>query len=362
MRKFTLLFVLIFIASLSFGQAKLKKDKDQVYGKDSYYTVPVKKSNLKADGDIFFTEEFDWEDPSDIKGWKMPDGWSQVDVTDLGLDWQWRAGTDSIKGNYTFEPGHIFSQSPDNGYLVLPMDEYNHADGVTSYGAVDNSLFLPPIDCSDRPSVVFKMNQYFRSCCGAFAMTLWVSNDDGVHWANWDLTYNTPTNEFCFQPYVEYNISSVSAGQSNVLIKIVWTGSDHYFWCIDDITLSEAYHYELQLEDRWAWFDNNDDEEVGGFFSLIPLSQIGTDNFGAYDFEAAFFNQGVEAPAGAHLNVEILKNGVSVYNEDSEARDMDVEKDTFNIETQYMADDYGDYQIIMSAVQNDVDQVPDNNV
>ncbi|MFC2129112.1 hypothetical protein ACFLRR_04505, partial [Bacteroidota bacterium] len=289
MRKFTLLFVLIFIASLSFGQVKLKKDKDQVYGKDSYYTLPVKQSNFKADGDVFFVEEFDWKDTDDVKGWKMPDDWSQIDNTNLGMEWLWRAGTDSIKGKYTFEPGHIYSQSPENGYLVLPADEYNHVDNVDTSNPVDNELLLPSIDCSDHPSVVFKMRQNFRSCCGAYAMTLWVSNDEGVHWASWDLSYATTTNEFCFQPYVEYNISGVSAGQSDVLIKIEWTGSNHYFWAIDDITLSEAYHYELQLEDRWAWFNNNEDDVVGGFFSLVPLTQIGNNNFGAYDFEAAFF-------------------------------------------------------------------------
>ncbi|MFC2119956.1 hypothetical protein ACFLTI_00005, partial [Bacteroidota bacterium] len=257
MKKFTLFFVLIFIASLSFGQTKLKRDIDREYGKDSYYTVPVKKSNLKADGDVFFVEEFDWEDTDDVKGWKMPDGWSQFDNTDLGAEWQWRAGTDSIRGRFTFELGHAYSESPENGFLVLPMDEYNYVDGVNNdpYWNVDNTLYFPPIDCSDRPSVVFKMNQYFRNCCAsAYSMTLWVSNDDGVHWASWDLSYGTPVNEFCFQPYVEFNISGVSAGQSDVLIKLEWIASRRYFWAIDDVTLSEAYHYELQLEDRWAWF------------------------------------------------------------------------------------------------------------
>ena len=367
MRKLTLLFVLLFIASLSFSQTIRKEKIITPYENQIEKPMKLPASGLKADGDVFYLEEFDWANPDDVKGWTMPEGWVQVDATGedgtgLGLEWKWRAGSDSIKGNYTFEIGHIYSKSPENGYLVCPMDEYQYVDGVaTGIGAVNNYIELPLIDCSSKPSVIFGLTQNFRSCCGANEMNLSVSSDDGVHWADWNLKMGTPTNVFCYNPFPEFNISEVAAGAESVLIRISWTGSTHYFWCIDDISLSEAYHNELRIEDQWSYANNNDPDLDEGFLSMIPLTQMGNNNLLSYTFKGAFLNMGVDDQTGVHLNVEVLKNGTSIYNENSALVDMTTQRDTFEIETPFLADDYGDYQITLSAAQNEEDQLPENN-
>ena len=301
--------------------------------------------------------------PDDIKGWTMPDGWSSVDLSeeDFGHAWVWRANEDSITGRYTFEQGHTYSLSPENGFLCLPMDEYNFVDYISTTNHGNCYLELPPIDCSDFPDVIFSMQQFFRFNGYSNYKKLMITTDDGVHWAEYLLRFETPTHEFCFQPNVEINISDIAGGQSNVIMRIHWTAGSRYFMAIDDIRLSEAYHHDLIIENQWAWFDNSSDDNEEGFYSMLPLNQIGNNNFGAYDFKAAMLTMGIEDPQGAHLNVEILKNGTSVYNENSSIRNITAHRDTFYIEQQFLPDDYGDYEFTFSAVQNNDDQRPSNN-
>jgi len=63
------------------------------------------------------------------------------------------------------------------------------------------------------------------------------------------------------------------------------------------------------------------------------------------------------------LNVEIFKNGTSVYNETSESVSVwPLDRDTVAVTTPYVADDYGDYKVVMTAMQEQEDGVPENNV
>ena len=363
MRKFTLILALTFLLSASYGQKVLQSEGCVTYGKTStkVYQDPVK--SLKGEGDVFFSETFNWGDPDSPQGYNIPEGWQVVDENDMGHWWVWRAGEDSIKGKYTFEPGHIYSESPEDGYWVFPIDEYNYRDGVHTEDEGVAWFQLPPIDCSSKTSVILKVNQYFRACCAAPNIWVDVSNDQGVHWANFDMSFGTPTNVFCKKPRVELNLTEVAAGAPEVWIRFYWKGNRAYFWVLDDLTLSEGYTNELQLEDQWL--KNIDLEEDGdeGFVYLYPFNQIGGENFGGYTFSGAFLNSGIDEQYGSHLNVEIFKNGESVYNEDSESVSVwPLDRDTLEVNTPYVPDGYGDYKVVMTAMQEQEDGVPSNNV
>ncbi|MFC2119184.1 T9SS type A sorting domain-containing protein [Bacteroidota bacterium] len=362
MKRFFLLFIASAFVLVSFGQ-KIEKGLNDSYENRLEKPLPIKWSNLKADGDVFWLEEFDWENPDDVKGWTLPDGYSIVDLSeeDFGHTWMWRAGDDSITGIYTFEKGHAYSKSPDNGFLVLPMDEFNSVDGINTSNAGNCYIEFPPVDCSDHETVVLAFQQYFRFNGNSARKKVLITVDEGVHWAEYLLYYDTPTNQFCINPNVEINISDIAGGQSGVILRIHWEAGSRYFLAIDDMCMYDAYHNDILIENQWSFVNNNIDNEEEGYYSWMPFNQIGNNNFGAFDFKAAVLNMGTEDAAGAHLNVEILKNGVSVYNENSAARNMDYERDTFYIETQYMADDYGDYQIALSAVESTDDQRLSNN-
>ncbi len=363
MRKFTLIFALTFFLSASYGQKILQSEACVTYGKTStkVYQEPVK--SLKGEGDVFFSETFNWGDPDAPQGYTIPEGWQVVDENDMGHWWVWRAGTDSIKGKYTFEPGHIYSESPEDGYFVFPIDEYNFRDGVQTLDEGNAWVQLPTIDCSSKSSVIMKVNQYFRACCGAPNIWVEVSNDLGVHWANFNMAFGTQTNVFCQRPHAELNLTEVAAGAPEVWIRFHWRGNRNYFWVLDDLSLSEGYNNELQLEDQWLYNIDLEDDGDEGFVYLLPLNQIGANNFGGYHFAGAFLNSGIDEQYDSYMNVEIFKNGESVYSEDSESASVwPLDRDTAYVTTPYVPDGYGDYKVVMTANQEQEDGVPENNV
>ena len=362
MKKLTLLLAFSLLLSVTYGQKILKSENPVEYGKTAAKIQQESSKVLKGEGDVFFQTTFDWADPDNPQGWSLPDGWQIADENDLGHWWEWRAGTDSIKGRFTFEPGHIYSESPEDGYFVLPMDEYNFRDSVSTTDEGSAWFQLPSIDCSDKTSVILKVNQYFRCCCGSPNVWIDVSNDQGVHWANFSMAFGTPTNVFCKRPQVELNISEVAAGAPDVWIRFWWKGNRRYFWVLDDLSLSEGYVNELQLEDSWTYFNDLEMDGDEGFVYLYPLSQIGNDNYGAYTFAGAFLNSGMDEQYNCQLNVEVFKNGQSVYNETSESISVwPLDRDTVEVTTPFMPDDYGDYRIELTAMQEQEDGVPSNN-
>lgn len=364
MKKSTLIVIISMLCSMTFGQHLKLPENPSGYGAETMTkTIPPGKY-LKTEGEVFYTQTFDFADSESPLGWSMPEGWTQHDYTDLGHTWQWRAGTDSINGWFTFEKGHIYSETPEDGFWVFPIDEFNYQDGVRTLDDCDTDFQMAPIDCSDKSSVIFRMNQHFRYCCGSSnVLSMFVSNDLGVHWAEYSMKFGSVGNSFGPRNHVEVNISEVAAGMSDVWIKFVFQNSVHYFWAIDDISLSEGYVNELQLEDSWQYFSDNDENDDDGFIYMIPFSQIGTEGFGAYTFKSAMLNFGSEDAYSSNLNVEIFKNGSSVYNETSDSRDIwAIDRDTFNVEVPYMPDGIGDYKIVMTAQMEQEDGVPDNNI
>ncbi|MFA6126502.1 MAG: T9SS type A sorting domain-containing protein [Bacteroidales bacterium] len=361
MKKFTLLFTVLFFFALSYGQQFKPSTSITPYSSFEKKMNEPAEPRLKGEGDIFFTETFNWKDPSNERGWSLPAGWQIVEETDYGMPWIWRSGTDSIRGRWTFEKGHKYSKTPEDGFLVLPVDEYNYVDGIQTDFYPISYIQLPPIDCSARPTVVLKMRQYFR-CNPETKVKVLVSNDLGAHWATYSLAYGTILNIFCKNPYVEVNLTDVAAGMPNVWIRFVWDAMRYYFWAIDDLTLSEAFDNEIQLEQPWLYMadlETNDDE---GFFYMVPAAQA-IDGFGGYTFKAGFLNAGKDDQESCFLNAEVYKNGVSVYNQNSVARDIwALQRDTFPITTPFIPDGYGNYDMVLTAKQKQTDGLPANNI
>lgn len=364
MKKAILIVALILAISPGYGQKFTAAPRQGLYSAEQKkLTFPVAR-NLKGGGDIIFKETFNWKDPGDPKGFSYPPGWQFKDVNNMGHNWVWRAGTDSISGRYTHLPGHIYSKSPEDGYLVLPMDEYNFNDGIVTMNDGDVWFQLPPLDFSTRPGVYLSLSQYFRCNTDQPDIKCLLSVDGGVRWAIVDLSFKTGVHVFCKKPYPEVNISEIVAGMSNVLIRFTWKGCSHYFWCIDDLELSEAFQYELRLEESWlSMTDLTVEDKDKGYYYMVPFSQTGVNHFGEYSFKGLIFNGGMADLEGCGLNVKVLRNGVPVYDQTSAKRDLwAFESDTFAVEAPFVPDGYGDYKMILTATPDQADGVPSNNV
>ena len=330
-----------------------------------------KAPGLKGGGDIFWTTTFDWEDPDNPVGWSLPDGWTIVDETDYGAPWMWR--NDTLGNRWTNEPAAAEFETPEDGFLAFPADEYYTRDDVVHTGESYHShITTPPIDCSEYSSVVVNLRHKFRLCCNEeFNLIMQVTNDDGVHWANYDLRHGIGANNVLPERFriEDINISDVAAGLPAVMIRFLWQGPHNYYWMIDDVKLMEAYENELVLEDYWANFYVAEVEDEG-HINYWPLSQYGnpsTDGsgfIGEYSFRSALLNNGVMDQYNVQLQMTVLRNGEQVYQELSDATEIwALDRDTVAInENKFLADDYGDYQFNYEAISENAEEVPANNI
>jgi hypothetical protein len=367
MKRFTLLIVMMFSAALTFGQV-LRTAADAPIGQQPMNDTQNWTSPLKGGGDIIWQTTFDWANPADERGWTPPDGWIIMDNSQLGNLWVWRGRNDTIKGLYTTVTAPSWFTTRDDGFVCLPMDEYNSRDGIGTDNASDSYIETPPIDCSAVSSVVVKFNQYFRYCCSNYNLEMQVTNDGGVHWATYDAKFAVAGNTFTPEKFrsPQINISDVAAGLPNVQVRFYMHGPSEYFWAIDDLTLCQAYQNDLVLEDYWLDIDNGYDA-TDGHINYWPKSQMGMDGatsgiVGQYYFRGALLNNGMADAENAHLNISVLKNGSEVYSDNTAGTTIwSLERDTQNIENPWLADDYGDYKIVYTGVMDNTEEVPNDN-
>ncbi|MBT3244317.1 MAG: T9SS type A sorting domain-containing protein [Bacteroidetes bacterium] len=364
MKKFTLLLCALGIVSLSFGQV-LQTAQDALVNQEKE-VISLGNADFKAGGDTIWFTSFDWADASQERGWSLPEGWEIADLTDFGMPWVWR--NDTLNGNFTTQSAPAHFPTAEDGFMAVPVDEYNAIDGVTSSNASDTYLQTPPIDCSSSASVMVNFNHLFRLCCSNYNLEMLVTNDDGVHWALYDVRFgvdgNTVTPVKFRSPQI--NISDVAAGMSNVQIRFYIHGPSHYYWMLDDLVLTEAYENDLVLEDTWAEFNGGFDERIG-HINYWPMSQLGLEaevggNIGDYLFRAALLNNGMVDQENTMLQTTILKNGEQVYEDVSEPTVIwPLDRDTVEVVSTFLADDYADYHVSFEAISDNPEEVPTNN-
>jgi len=324
------------------------------------------KTPTKGGGEIFWQTTFNWANPANERGWELPAGWEIRDNTDNGNVWTWR--NDTIKGRGTTQAAPDFFVSGNDGYIAVPMSEYNFRDGVSTNVTSDTYIQTAGINCTGKSSVVVKFNQYFRLCCSNYFLDMLVTNDDGIHWASYDVRYGVTGNNFTTERFrnVEINITDVAAGLPNVKIRFYMHGMALYFWMIDDLTLSEAYENDVKLEDYWLDFDDGSGSTTDQI-NYWPLSQMGmagatSGTVGSYYMKAAFLNNGTADAENNRLNMKILKNGTEIFNENSAGTTIwPLERDTENLANPFLANDYGDYQFEFSGVMDNADENLSNN-
>ena len=318
---------------------------------------------LKGNGEVFFLETFDWADPTNERGWSLPEGYYMEDPTDNGFNWHWWGYDSVVTPRLTREPP-MESTSAEDGSLCLFLDLYNN--DITPRINVDNSIVFPPFDFSSRSSVIVRYETCFMNYDDYFDMLLEITVDDWVHSAQYDVGFGTthkgrPDKTTPGKPAIfEANISNIVAGMSNVQIKITWRGTSLYWWQIDDFQLSEAYDNDLQLKFAEMEWDDGDEETIVTSSFMFPKSQIG-DGF-LTNFKSSAINFGEFDQENIYLEVDISKNNQSVFNQTGEQKGLwTLEIDTTLIEELYAPVDFGHYKAEFNYKQDATDDTPENN-
>jgi len=367
MKKAVLFLALGLLSAAGFSQVLQKAPGAQIKQMDGQESIITPM--IKGGGDLIWQSTFNWSNPDDPRGWTLPDGWEIKDNSDLGNVWVWLK--DSIKGRWTNERAPSYFSSRADGFIAVPMDAYNFRDGIGTDNPSDTYIMTPPINCSAAPSVVIKLSQYYRFCCennNTGHLELMVTNDNGSHWASYDISYGIGHNTFTPVKYrsPEINISDVAAGMANVRIKIYFHEVPSYFWAIDDLMLTEAFENDLVLEDSWSKVNLGFAEPVG-HTNYIPFTQMGMNStvagkVGDYQFDGAMLNSGVADAEDAKLSVKVLKNGTEVFGSDSpEASIWTLERDTLQTAQSFSPSGYGDYRFDLTASSANGEDKPINN-
>lgn len=319
-----------------------------------------KARSTKSAGVVFWEEQFDWGDESSPIGWYLPEDWTLEDPGDTGYNWHW--ANDTLRGSFTTEAPFL-STSADNGFLALNVDGYNaDIENYGDYVAVNNSIISPKIDCSAHSSVLVKIEQRFRYWSTSVQL-FEVTNDNGVHWAEFDMAMGTLINETSGaagprEPVNLYiNITDVAAGMSEVQFRITWRDARLYYWMIDDITFMEGWDNDLQMLYYEADYDNGNPEDPEGFFYQVPKTQISS-----YDMHSIVRNFGNLEQWGTQMNVKVMKNNEYIWEQSSDPFvSYPLMTDTLRLNESFTPEEYGHYRMDFEIAAETPDDLPEDN-
>ncbi|MFA6128974.1 MAG: T9SS type A sorting domain-containing protein [Bacteroidales bacterium] len=345
MRKFTLLLALAGLIAAASAQGQ----------------TPGTKGN----GQVFYSETFGWENPADARGWTQAPGFYFLDPTDTGYNFIWWPGNLGFVSIYTQDPP-LNSTTKDNGFMANFIEARNFETGVLLTTAVDNSLGFPTFDCSAHSTVIVSFETHFMAYDHA-AMFLEVSVDDWVHSATFSTGFgcghkDRPMDKPKGEPALfQANISDVVAGMANVKMRLRWSETYLYYWAFDDFKLSEAYNNNMRLNAvKMEWDDGNDNTAMSWIHN-IPKSQLDA-NGGFLNFESNALNFGEYDQEAVYLDLDITKNGNSVFHKMSPPLDVyTLVIDTAKIADKYSPVDYGHYKIAYEFKQKEADDLPADN-
>ena len=211
----------------------------------------------RGGGTILFYEDFanGFEGNNGIGAWTSEDTgegliWQAVDAAGNGYYADGSAsGVQPPAGEYSTNIGSINSTTADNGWMVFDCDYFNTPISE-GYENTEGWITSPSLDFTDVGSVVITWEQYFRYCCYPYApIYLEVSNDGGLTWTTFDAhgTFIESANQASANVLTtSVDISCVAANNADVQVRFSYlqapeTGDaySHYYWGIDDVTISE---------------------------------------------------------------------------------------------------------------------------
>lgn len=227
----------------------------------------------------------------------IPAGWTSVDASGQGFNWQWCA-----EPNPTPPCSPVFNgQQPFAATTAATGFVHVDSDGGLSAPLPQNHvsrLTTAAINCSGKSQVWLQFQNHIGTFEVPLAATAIVRVSTNL--TNWTeftpFSTFTGTNFFSPNPYFAVlDISSVAANQATVYIQWQWTANWEYMWNLDDVNLFDANP------------SPKNDIVINDFFYPAssfaqPVSQIGTDTFA---FGAWLANPGADDQTNVVLRAAI---------------------------------------------------------
>lgn len=145
----------------------------------------------------------------------IPACWSQIDHQSCGQIWQF-----GIITGYT--PAPVLTDN----YAYLNSHTYGN-------GNMQNAdLITPTLDFSSSSDIILQFSHFFREKSGSSG-TVSYSIDNGLTWTGIETFIHTTSNPAVFNQTIP-----ALNGQSQVKIKWNFTGTNAYYWAVDNVLIS----------------------------------------------------------------------------------------------------------------------------
>ena len=289
MKKVYLLMSAITVGFGSFGQINHTFANEAPQKGLSKNTNTTKSENqpttVKAAGDVLFSETFT--------------GSAGTWTTSGANAAQWLYDIDGPNGQYSATTEKIVSPTSTTGFMIIDGDFFN-AGGTSN--DLTGSLVSPVIDLSTTPGAVLNFYSRYRSCCSnSFYPKVEVSTDNfATIGAEFDVTIlGQGVNDDFGTAMMSVNMSTYLAtatNKSNFKFRFTWDGASHYYWMVDDISVTEAPGSDLKLTSFYLADLNTSYEQT----------DVPTDFAGILTVQGYIRNQGYSAiPTNTQLVVTV---------------------------------------------------------
>lgn len=306
----------------------------------------------KAYGDFIWGEDFG--------GGALPAGWTVYDGNSMDFFWYWsndpRPG---ITGTYSTNNDTFYSETADNGYMMISGDIYNAGGGSV---AMDSYVKTGAMAFDTVTSALITWKQYFRYCCSSSSIQMLFSiSTDGINWVDFDVRQGVAVNAASPNPQtVELNITPYVAGQPVVYFKWYKGGASHYFWAIDDIKIVEAPMNDLVLETTYI-SNFGSLAYHSGYYSRVPLNQL----MPVY-FAADVVNNGNAPQTNVNAYARVYDSGDNlIYTGTDDTTNITLVYDSLaalEMSTYFTAPGIDTFSVEFEAVQTETDENAANNV
>jgi hypothetical protein len=364
MNKLYTLTLTVFFSAITFAQNGTNKGFENLKPQLSSYSdinkviTSQSQQNKKVVGDTIWSEDF-------TNG--FPAGWSSVDNTGNGYEWVlnsgniWNSATSTVVPPGYTNATAIASESGGN-YMLLFGDEYNRVQLANTGTSVELNAYFQTsaIPLSGQSAVTVNFQQKFRRCCAntGISVNLIVSTDPTftTNTQSYDIVGGVSTSVGSGDPMnMAINISAFAGGiNGDIYLRFHHeSGATHYFWMIDDISITETGINDIETSNGFYGFN-------GYQYTSIPQSQIQP-----MDFSLVSSNIGSADQPGTFFSVDIDQGGLIVFHATSNDTTINsLSTDTFHLNgiwTPPSTPLYSLYTPTLCIYSDSVDETPYNN-
>lgn len=296
---------------------------------------------------VFYTNDF-----------STPSDWTMTNASSPSYDWEIVNALPSGLTGQNFGP--TFNSTSGGNFALV------NSDGEGSTATQDcNMTNAVAINCSAQPTVAISFMNYHRIFQETHVIGV---SADGVNFTDFavNTNYGSLNGNYVTSPNAEQvmlNISCVAASQSTVYVRFNYKGAYDWFWCVDDVELSDAPGYDTRLSAPALYnvtYNVNAGQPID--YYIAPAAQVddlvfkGTlSNLGASDALASQIDAVVKNSASSTVFTG-SSTSATIFSCDSSRVDTLVWTGTSTTTDAY--------SIIMTSDYTDIssDGTPDNNV